>query len=238
MTDALQGQDAVLPGLVGIGEVARLLNAEFGEVSVSKLRYLEARGLISPGRTRGGSRRYSAADIDRLRAIIIWQRREFLPLDVIAVRLDAGESPSSTATGEGRQEGPADIPESIVSILRPRTGKDMTPEAFSRRTAAPQDLIDEMRRHGLITQWSESGIEAATLIGYLRARGIEPRHLRWLRQAADRHVSLVEASFPVRPDAPSRTAAESAEERRRVSAALAMVMLLLIRDGLAAEGSR
>ena len=43
--------------------------AELAGVHPQTLRIYERKGLVEPGRTQGGSRRYSAADIDMLRRI-------------------------------------------------------------------------------------------------------------------------------------------------------------------------
>src|ERR1700743_3430275 len=76
-------------GSVSIGQVLDELSPEFPDISPSKIRFLEAEGLIQPLRSTSGSRRFSAADITRLRFILTAQRDESLPLRVIKERLDA-----------------------------------------------------------------------------------------------------------------------------------------------------
>src|SRR5689334_15001459 len=86
-------------GLMTIGDVLGLLRDEFPDVTISKIRFLESEGLIEPARSPSGYRKFSAADVDRLRFILSAQRDQYLPLRVIKQRLDArdrGEPPSSS----------------------------------------------------------------------------------------------------------------------------------------------
>src|SRR3954469_19149025 len=72
-----------------IGAVCASLEREFPEISISKIRYLEDEGLLTPRRTQGGYRLFSASDLERLHQILRLQRDEFLPLRVIKDELDA-----------------------------------------------------------------------------------------------------------------------------------------------------
>src|SRR5665647_714928 len=74
--------------LLTIGQVVDQLRADFADLSITKVRYLEDRGLLSPVRTPGRYRKYTAADVRRLRTILTLQRDEYLPLGVIQQRLD------------------------------------------------------------------------------------------------------------------------------------------------------
>jgi len=85
---SMSGQIAC--GQFGIGEVLAQLRPEFPDISTSKIRFLEAKGLIEPARSRSGYRRFSAGDIDRLRYILAMQRDSYLPLQVIRERLAGG----------------------------------------------------------------------------------------------------------------------------------------------------
>lgn len=211
--------------LIGIGEAASVLDAEFGDVSVSKIRFLEARGLIAPVRTRGGSRRYSAADLDRLRAVLTLQRRDFLPLDVIAERLGeriADVRPADARSGSGATE----------QVMRPRREAELSESEFLRRSLCPPEVMSELRRFGLIVRRDPTGLEICAIMLRLREHGIEPRHLRWVRQAAEREVSIVQASVPMRPEASARTLAQIDSSQRRLAADLTDVLALLVRAAL------
>ncbi|MEZ5178535.1 MAG: MerR family transcriptional regulator, partial [Acidimicrobiales bacterium] len=100
---------------LSIGEVLALLQEEFPDVTISKIRFLESQGLIDPERTPSGYRKFYAADIDRLRWILVQQRENFLPLKVIKDRLESADgipadepAPVPAAVGEGGSaDGPA-----------------------------------------------------------------------------------------------------------------------------------
>ena len=89
-------------GQFGIGEVLAQLQPEFADISTSKIRFLEAEGLIEPARSRSGYRRFSAADIERLRYILTMQRDSYLPLRVIRERLADGGEGSGAADGQAQ----------------------------------------------------------------------------------------------------------------------------------------
>ena len=78
-------------GHLSIGEVLSLLQSEFPDVTISKIRFLEAQGLIDPERTPSGYRKFYEPDIVRLRWILRQQRDHFLPLKVIKTRLERDE---------------------------------------------------------------------------------------------------------------------------------------------------
>src|SRR2546422_9490084 len=73
--------------MLTIGTVCRRLQAEFPDISISKIRYLEDQGLLTPRRTRSGYRLFSEDDVERLETILRLQRDEFLPLRVIRQEL-------------------------------------------------------------------------------------------------------------------------------------------------------
>ncbi len=86
---------------LSIGEVLGLLQEEFPDVTISKIRFLESQGLIDPERTPSGYRKFYAADIDRLRWILVQQRENFLPLKVIKDRLESADGvPADDAGAE------------------------------------------------------------------------------------------------------------------------------------------
>src|SRR5207245_8574758 len=101
--------------LLTIGAVCRRLQREFPDISISKIRYLEDRGLLTPRRTQGGYRKFSEDDVDRLETILRLQRDEFLPLDVIRQELAAG---AGTQRKRRRAAGPAVAEEELDSAAR------------------------------------------------------------------------------------------------------------------------
>lgn len=219
---------------IGIGEAAQILDEEFGDVSVSKLRYLESRGLINPIRTRGGSRRFTHHDMQRLRFIIRSQRQEFLPIDVIAQRLNRGDFDVE----ESRESHPHTGTEHTIlsQQLRPlaidahRTG--LTHKEFAERCACSPAQREQMRQHGLLAHQDATEIPICEVVHHLIEHGIEPRHLRWLVQSAQRTVSLVNASLPARTETTSVSGAANEEARRQLAAELLTLHVLLIRNAL------
>ena len=152
----------------GIGEVLAQLRAEFPDVSVSKIRFLEAEGLIQPARSPSGYRKFGPADLDRLRYILTAQRDRYLPLRVIKDQLD----------GDQAQSGPL-----TRSELLDAAGID-------ERTLAELEEFGLVLRSG--RQYPPEAVEAVRAIMALGRYGVQARHLRVLRAAADRETALIE----------------------------------------------
>ena len=194
-----------------IGAVVAELSEEFPDLTASKIRYLEAEGLIEPLRTARGSRRYVDADIDRLRRILRLQRDEFLPLSVIAERLAQPDAPES---------GIASVPATRLRAPRPRR---MSSAEVAQRGGVDAATLKELAAHGLITEMDSSAGDVCRLVARRREYGIEPRHLRSFRVAADREVGLVQQAL-----APRRGSTSSLEERELTAQLLALLLDLHI----------
>ncbi|WP_309066366.1 transcriptional regulator FtsR [Microbacterium sp.] len=184
-------------GLLSIGQVLARLTPEFPQLTSSKLRFLEVQGIVNPSRTESGYRKFSPADVERLRTALILQRDHYLPLSVIREQLDEAE-----AKGDGRR---VVAPPSIAPPAR-RYRRD---ELISASGATPQ-LLNEAVSAGLITASDSYPEQVLTLLRALVAlvrHGIEPRHLRSLRQNAEREAALIESALSTllrRTDAASR----------------------------------
>jgi len=152
----------------GIGEVIAQLRAEFPDVSVSKIRFLEAEGLIQPARSPSGYRKFGPADVDRLRYILTAQRDLYLPLRVIKDQLESDE--------------PAAGPMSRREVLD-ATGID-------ERELAELEEFGLVRRSG--RQYPPEAVEAVQAIMALGQYGVQPRHLRVLRASVERETALIE----------------------------------------------
>ena len=190
--------------LLTIGTVCGMLKEEFPDISISKIRYLEDQGLLAPRRTQGGYRMFSEDDVERLETILRLQRDEFLPLRVIRQEL---ASPGSTERRRKRALGGAAEEEEIE-----------LGELCERAGIEPR-LARELEEFGLVQGRSDGGrrlygdleVDIAAACGQLARFGIDPRHLRTFRSAADREAGLIEAI--VGPALRSRSA-----ERRRGAA--------------------
>ena len=173
-----------------IGAVCRRLKDEFPDVSISKIRYLEDQGLISPQRTEGGYRLFAEDDLERLRTILRMQRDEFLPLRVIRDELD---SPAATRRRERRQ---ADSSENLRGPGEPR----LTLEELCERAGVTPPFARELEDYGLIEATRDDGEEGylehdadiAALCARLSRYNLKPRNLRAFQNGADREASLLE----------------------------------------------
>lgn len=170
--------------LLSIGQVLQRLTPEFPDLSPSKLRFLEDRELLRPGRTPAGYRTYSAADVDRLRFILGLQRDHYLPLKVIKQYLDDVD-----------QGKPAELPVAtpLVRVVVGRTGR-MDRSELLQRSGASADTLEEAISQGLIAAGALFDPLDEVVLQVLertRAFGLTPRHLRGLKVAAEREVELV-----------------------------------------------
>jgi DNA-binding transcriptional MerR regulator len=184
----------------GIGEVLKLLQDEFADVTISKIRFLESEGLVTPARTPSGYRKFSAADVERLRYVLSAQRDRYLPLKVIKEHLDAidrGLQPSAA----GPPVAPSALPQTPGQPVAEDFGVSATELRLTReelRAAAgvSAELLAELESHGLVVatgkHYTGDAIVIAQVAAELASYGIEPRHLRAFRTAADREVGLIE----------------------------------------------
>ncbi|MEU3777125.1 MerR family transcriptional regulator [Streptomyces sp. NPDC032472] len=185
--------------LVSIGTVLTMLRDEFPEVTISKIRFLEAEGLVEPRRTPSGYRKFSTEDVERLARILRLQRDHYLPLKVIREQLEAldrGEQvriPAPTAHGDGPPDGPA---QGGTGRERPSTARVGRAELIAAAEVDEAQLA-EWESYGLLAEAPGGGFDAdaltvARLVADLGRYGLEPRHLRAVKAAADREAGLVE----------------------------------------------
>ena len=223
-------------GQFGIGEVLAQLRPEFPDISTSKIRFLEAEGLIEPARSRSGYRRFSAPDIERLRYILTVQRDSYLPLRVIRERLaDGGEAASGQADG-------------LQGLGTGRTPDDMTRRQLLDAAEISEAELTELEDYGLIRrvgrQYGPDALAVARAVAALRQYGVQARHLRAVKASADREANLVEQVVapqlrqrdPGARDAAARTAWQIADLTLRLHATL--VESALAEAGLAAAPAR
>ncbi|MFJ4005309.1 MerR family transcriptional regulator [Streptomyces sp. NPDC090023] len=180
-------------GPVSIGTVLNVLRDEFPEVTISKIRFLESEGLIEPQRTPSGYRKFSPRDVERLGHVLRMQRDHYLPLKVIREHLDAMERGDAVQLPVvGRQRG-AEEPEGAERPTVARIGRD---ELLAAAGIDEADLR-EWESYGLLTPLADGVYDAeavtvAALVAELGGFGIEPRHLRVMKAAAEREAGLVD----------------------------------------------
>jgi DNA-binding transcriptional MerR regulator len=213
-------------GSVSIGQVLDELSQEFPDISPSKIRFLEAEGLIQPLRSSSGYRRFSAADITRLRFILTAQRDEYLPLRVIKERLDALDGTAAGAAGGGTGADTAVPPVA------------MTRSELLAAAGAAEELLAELEDYGLIRRARSYGTQTLSVLRsavHLREYGVEPRHLRGIKAAAERETALVEQA--VAPLARQKGSREPAlRAARDLAGHIAALHAILVEDGLTEAG--
>lgn len=182
--------------LVSIGAVLARLRDEFPEVTISKIRFLEAEGLVEPRRTPSGYRKFSAEDVGRLALVLRMQRDHYLPLKVIKEHLDAAERgedvPPLPGAARERSEAPW-----ATGADEPRTAARVGRAELLATAQAGEDELAEWESYGLVARLPDGGYDAesvtvARLIADLGRFGVEPRHLRVMKAAAERQADLVE----------------------------------------------
>jgi DNA-binding transcriptional MerR regulator len=170
-----------------IGAVRRALREEFPDISISKIRYLEDQGLLTPRRTQGGYRLYTEEDVERLQTILRLQRDEFLPLRVIRQELAAPGSVKRERRRTGRSRLQAQEAEVDIRTLCQRSGTD-------------QAFVHELEEYGLLqprvdengeSLYIERDVEVAMACRELNRHGLAPRNLRKFRTNAEGAVDLL-----------------------------------------------
>ena len=218
-----------------IGAVCKILQGEFDDVSISKIRYLEDQKLLNPRRTSGGYRLYSQSDVERLRTILRLQRDEFLPLRVIRQELAGGgdlvlgDSDRKSGNGAARR-----------AILVDTSRAYLTLEEVVEETGAREELIGELENFGIVqpekregkTVYDETDREIVRAANELSRVGVGARNLRVFRSSADREANLLEALLG--PSLRSRNPERRKEALQSLESLAATVShlkhLLLVRD--------
>jgi len=219
-----------------IGAVCKILQSEFDDVSISKIRYLEDQKLLNPRRTSGGYRLYSQSDVERLRTILRLQRDEFLPLRVIRQELAAGND-MVLSGGDGERK-PAGTVRRAILVDTSRTYLSL--EEILEETGAREELVSELEGFGIVqpekregrTVYDETDREIVRAANELSRVGVGARNLRIFRSSADRESQLLEALLG--PSLRSRNPERRKEALQSLESLAATVShlkhLLLVRD--------
>jgi DNA-binding transcriptional MerR regulator len=174
--------------LLRIGEVVRRLTAEFPDISISKIRYLEDEGLLTPRRTQGGYRLFSEQDLERLQTILRLQRDEFLPLRVIRDELDA----PGQKERKRRRPTALGVDEETITL-----------DELCERAGIDAGVARELEEFGLLAphgnarakRYVESEVDVAATCAQLMRYGVDARNLRTIRTATGRQAGLFEQLF-------------------------------------------
>jgi hypothetical protein len=223
-----------------IGAVCKILQSEFDDVSISKIRYLEDQKLLNPRRTSGGYRLYSQSDVERLRTILRLQRDEFLPLRVIRQELAAGNDIGFGGAGGDGGERKATPGAVRRAILVDTSRTYLSLEEVLEETGAREELVSELEGFGIVqpekregrTVYDETDREIVRSANELSRVGVGARNLRIFRSSADRESQLLEALLG--PSLRSRNPERRKEALQSLESLAATVShlkhLLLVRD--------
>jgi DNA-binding transcriptional MerR regulator len=225
---------------LSIGEVLSKLRGEFSDITISKIRFLESEGLIDPQRTPSGYRKFTNIDLERLRYVLAAQRDQYLPLRVIKENLDAldrGLTPSATpgspaaprlATIDGEFAPSNFIHDSQLRLSR---------EELLQSSGLLEAQLAQIESFGLIEMkgryFDADALAVARAVAEMASFGIEARHLRSFKTAADREVGLVEQVItPLLRQKGSDAQARAEEVQRELASLSIRLHAALVASGL------
>lgn len=222
-----------------IGEVLGLLSAEFPDITVSKIRFLESEGLIEPERSPSGYRRFVPADVERLRFILSAQRDHYLPLRIIKEHLDAAGRGETPPPLEGRRHRE---PRGLVatdSVYEDAGDVRLTRRQLLDTTGVDAEVLTELEGFGLVSrvggQYDRDALTIARAAAELRAFGFEARHLRAVKAAVDREIGLIEAAVaPTMRQRSPGAHARAAETAKEIASLSLKLHAALVSSGLRA----
>lgn len=226
---------------LSIGEVLTKLRPEFSDITISKIRFLESEGLIEPQRTPSGYRKFTNADLERLRYVLLAQRDQYLPLRVIKENLDALDRGLQPPAQSGGVASPRTAV-SLVADIAPASFAESNDMRLSRdellsASGLKDDQLVELESYGLIAirgrHYDGDALAIAQAVAEMAAFGIEPRHLRSFKSAADREIGLVEQVItPLKNQKSSEAKARAQEVQREIASLSVRLHAALVRGGL------
>lgn len=224
---------------LSIGEVLSKLRSEFPDVTISKIRFLEAEGLIDPQRTPSGYRKFTSVDLERLRYVLLAQRDAYLPLKVIKENLDALDRGLTPPTQPGSMPTIRLASGNQLSAdnFQPRTDIRLSREELLTSSKLSDEQLVEIEGYGLITPkgrfYDGDALAVATAVASLASFGIEARHLRAFKTAADREVGLIQQVVtPMYKQKNTDSKARADELVKELSSLSVQLHTALVRSGL------
>jgi DNA-binding transcriptional MerR regulator len=203
---------------MSIGEVLALLQGDFPDITISKIRFLEGEGLIEPQRSPSGYRKFTHGDVERLRYILTAQRDHYLPLRVIKDHLDEQAARPRGVAGDAPP----------VRLSR---------EELIEAAGIDEETLAEMESFGLVAavarRYDAEALEVARSVGALARFGVHARHLRAVRAAVEREAGLIEQAVAplMRRRAPGAIA-QADETAREMSGLIQKLHNALLRESV------
>ena len=237
-------------GLLSIGEVLSALRGDFPDITISKIRFLETEGLVTPERTSAGYRKFAPQDVARLRYVLSQQRDHYLPLRVIKDQLDDLDRGLMPPTGGGpgvpaRLAATDSAPTAEHFTLAPAALR-LTREELRNAAGLSDAQLGELEQYGLITargdgpdrHYDDDALAIAQVTAQLAGFGFEGRHLRAFRTAADREIGLFsQVVDPLRRQRGADARARADETVRELAALSVRLHAALVQMGLRGSGS-
>jgi DNA-binding transcriptional MerR regulator len=225
---------------LSIGEVLSKLRADFPDVTISKIRFLESEGLIEPQRTPSGYRKFTSVDLERLRYVLLAQRDQYLPLKVIKDNLDALDRGLEPSAQPGTSPKPRMVP--LDTAIAPSSFAEQSELRLSRAellesAGISDEQLIELESFGLVQikgrYFDGDSLMIAKVVSELSSFGIEGRHLRAFKSAADREVGLVEQVItPLLRQKNPDSKARAEEVSREIASLSVRLHAALVRAGL------
>ncbi len=226
---------------LSIGEVLSKLRGDFPDITISKIRFLESEGLIEPQRTPSGYRKFTASDLDRLRYVLLLQRDQYLPLRVIKENLEAldrGLEPAANGGVASPRPALASIdgdssPESFVHTSDMRLSRE---ELLKASGLTDTQLVD-LESYGFVAlrgrHYDSDALSVAKSVAEMAGFGIETRHLRSFKSAADREIGLIEQVItPIIRQKSADSKARAEEVQKQIASLSVRLHASLVRAGL------
>lgn len=225
---------------LSIGEVLAKLRGDFPDITISKIRFLESEGLIEPQRTPSGYRKFTTPDLERLRYVLLAQRDNYLPLKVIKENLDALDRGLEPAQVSGGSASPRMLPVDAAiapSAFAEQSDLRLSREELLKSAEITEEQLAELESYGLVSMrgkhFDGDALMVAKVVGELSAFGIEGRHLRAFKAAADREVGLVEQVItPLLRQKNADSKARAEEVAREIASLSIRLHASLVRAGL------
>lgn len=226
---------------LSIGEVLSKLRGDFPDITISKIRFLESEGLIEPQRTPSGYRKFTASDLDRLRYVLLLQRDQYLPLRVIKENLEAldrGLEPAANGGVASPRPALASVdgdssPESFVHTSDMRLSRE---ELLKASGLTDTQLVD-LESYGFVAlrgrHYDSDALSVAKSVAEMAGFGIETRHLRSFKSAADREIGLIEQVItPIIRQKSADSKARAEEVQKQIASLSVRLHASLVRAGL------
>jgi DNA-binding transcriptional MerR regulator len=227
---------------LSIGEVLTKLRGDFADITISKIRFLESEGLIEPQRTPSGYRKFTNIDLERLRYVLLAQRDQYLPLRVIKENLDALD--------RGLEPTPQGIAVPRINIGIATIDGEIAPSTFGEQSEmrlSREELISasgitdaqlvELESFGLVIlrgrHYDSDALSITKAVAEMAAFGIEARHLRSFKTAADREIGLIEQVItPLTRQKSTEAKARAQEVQKEIASLSVRLHSSLVRSGL------